>query len=832
MEGKYRYNAFISYRHKELDRFVAENLHKQLEAFRLPKSIAKKRKGMPNKIERVFRDKEELPLTSNLEDPIMQALQSSEWLIVICTPRLRESLWCKKEIETFIQLHDREHVLAVLAEGEPSEAFPDELLYKIEKHILEDGTVEEVKIPVEPLAADMRGKNKKEVLKAMKTEILRLLAAMFEMPYDDLRQRHRERRMRRILTATAIGGAVCLLFGIYSTATAIQIKKQNEQIEAQSAEIKEQSDAIKLQSEEIAKQNTELAYRQAHSLATLAKTYLEDGNRVAAINTAVEALTISDGIELPYTAQAQMVLTESVRAYDTGNSYKAEYQFETAGRIESIVQSPDADTLLIKDDTGALTLFDLQGRETIKVFAGEELTSAYTFLGENYFVYEKNVALGEASKLMIYDLAAREVIQEVEINDYLTRLYADKGINYLVGEILGGRFVLYDGTTFEEVGYLPETEGRVYPDGVYVFDEGILAYISSVSGVDIYNREYTLHFVDLNTKEMISSYSLGNKDVKSLAFRDGVAYMAAATYADYYSSCDSYVLAIEVEKGQLLWETTFAGYWTNSVELPADKASQELLFTAGGNVSFVNMKTGDVTQNISLSADVAVANPFVDSNGYMIICEDGEMLVVTSGYGSAMDMSRYLECATTSNEQILWTKHGVVVLERNDRKVTVYTVMETSEAVPVDKEIALPEETESISVGEAVEIATSYQIDKPEYVSSMYYSDDKKYCFIYYWDNTLVIYDVENNKVCNTIEDCNPTRFYMGKDAQGCTYLLGYYGCYVLNKDMESIAWIPNAVEVDIDNQKVYIEWSSNYCYEMPIYSLEQLIKMGQNYRK
>lgn len=151
MSDKFKYDAFISYRHTELDKFVAENLHKQLEAFHFPKGLAKKRKGQKNKIERVFRDKDELPLTSNLEDPILQALNNSEWLIVICSPRLRESMWCKKEIETFVSLRGREHVLAVLVEGEPAESFPDELLYKLEDVKQPDGSVKQVKIPVEPL---------------------------------------------------------------------------------------------------------------------------------------------------------------------------------------------------------------------------------------------------------------------------------------------------------------------------------------------------------------------------------------------------------------------------------------------------------------------------------------------------------------------------------------------------------------------------------------------------------------------------------------------------------------------------------------------------------
>ena len=76
MENKdtkeYKYDAFISYRHTELDKFVAENLIKELEAYKLPKNVAKKLKGKKTKIERVFRDREELPLTNNLEEPIVE----------------------------------------------------------------------------------------------------------------------------------------------------------------------------------------------------------------------------------------------------------------------------------------------------------------------------------------------------------------------------------------------------------------------------------------------------------------------------------------------------------------------------------------------------------------------------------------------------------------------------------------------------------------------------------------------------------------------------------------------------------------------------------------
>ena len=42
------------------------------------------------KIERVFRDQEELPIGSDLADNIKQALAESEFLIIICSPRTPE----------------------------------------------------------------------------------------------------------------------------------------------------------------------------------------------------------------------------------------------------------------------------------------------------------------------------------------------------------------------------------------------------------------------------------------------------------------------------------------------------------------------------------------------------------------------------------------------------------------------------------------------------------------------------------------------------------------------------------------------------------------------
>ena len=173
-----KYDAFISYRHSELDKFVATTLQRRLEAFTLPKGVSSKTKK--KRIERVFRDQDELPLSSNLSEPIHLALNNTDFLIVICTPRLPESKWCEEEISTFIKLYGREKILAVLAEGEPSESFPPLLTGEDYEETLPDGSKVTKHRSFEPLAADVRGKNNKEIRKKIVDNYLILYTIDFD----------------------------------------------------------------------------------------------------------------------------------------------------------------------------------------------------------------------------------------------------------------------------------------------------------------------------------------------------------------------------------------------------------------------------------------------------------------------------------------------------------------------------------------------------------------------------------------------------------------------------------------------------------------------------
>ena len=180
------YNAFISYKHAPEDNVIAEAVHKGLERFHIPRKIRKKT-GI-KRISRIFRDKDELPITSDLSDSISNALADADYLIVICSTNTKESAWVPREIEYFLKNHSKRDIFTVLVNGEPYEVIPEILTYEETVVKDEDGNERTVRIPIEPLSCDFRASLKK----AKKTELPRLACGIIGCGYDELMNRRRQ----------------------------------------------------------------------------------------------------------------------------------------------------------------------------------------------------------------------------------------------------------------------------------------------------------------------------------------------------------------------------------------------------------------------------------------------------------------------------------------------------------------------------------------------------------------------------------------------------------------------------------------------------------------
>ncbi|MBR3129989.1 MAG: toll/interleukin-1 receptor domain-containing protein [Clostridia bacterium] len=328
-----RYCAFISYRHQSPDQEIAKALHTAIETYGIPAAV-KKQTGR-KRMGRVFRDQEELPLSSNLGADIERALDESEWMIAICSPRYLKSRWCIRELDYFIERKGRERVLTMLVEGEPVDSFPDAVRFEQNK----DGRT----VEAEPLAADVRGATFAEQLKKLKSEKLRLLAPMLGLKYDDLKRRARQRRIRIAAAVTAAVLAAGIGLASYVTVNHLRSEALRREAEEQAA-LAERQAQLAAEQQRIAEQQRKSAI--VNNIGTLleqAEANRTAGERRGAATLLLNALALSDQAdgakreEILY-AMRKTVYTEAFERISCFENSEA--------RLSDLLPSPDGRTAI------------------------------------------------------------------------------------------------------------------------------------------------------------------------------------------------------------------------------------------------------------------------------------------------------------------------------------------------------------------------------------------------------------------------------------------------------------------------------------------------------
>ncbi|MCM1056561.1 MAG: TIR domain-containing protein [Firmicutes bacterium] len=831
---KYKYDAFISYRHTELDRFAAENLHRQMEAFRLPGNLLGKT-GERTRVERVFRDKDELPLTNDLEDPIMKALAESEYLIVICSPRLRESLWCRKEIETFIRIHGREKVLAVLIEGEPADSFPEELLY-VEDTVTEpDGSVTKVRRVVEPLAADIRGGSRREMLKNLRTEKLRLLAPMFSLDYDDLRQRHRERRMKRILKCALAAAAVFLCFGAFSTAMALRIQSQNrqlqeqkERLEEQKGQLEEQAEQLQEQSDEIRLQNEALLKEQALNLAEESLRLLEEGDRTGAIEAAVRSLTEYQGMELPYTASGEYALTESLHIYDNGSYIKPVHQMETEGVLRGMQLSPDGQRLLTCDDTHTLILWDIATGSRITVREdGSSLLSepeGYVFLDNDRIAY-----LNEANGVTVYHWG-EERTEEFPDDGYPLEIAAS-------GELLAVEYSselqLYRADTLDLLGsYKTDGSNGIYR-GIYIDKAGkLVAFQEAASEEGNLRGPRRLVFWNAETGN-ISKAETGTGRLSAVCYAGTEAYVLCTYTNDSYTYTEAVLTAYDTDTGEALWTTTFDDCSGSKLLRPDGEETDSFLVITSQDAWLVGVADGQVYARFPMggtTAGGAVLSGGGVGDAYIVYTRSGEYHTILAEKRTDYVIEVRFQSHSQNVKEFYKCAGGFLVLPYQDNRVTLYAYLEN----PAYEALETPVEEaagEYLDMLESVRFAEENGLAMPARADCVFFSGDGSFVYVCYNDKTLRIYDTATFELRSEIAmRSSYLRREVGVDGRGNRFVSGGGYGYMLSPDLELLAVIENLAAVDSGQNRLIVKDSSGIQYGIPIYTVEELLDNAREY--
>ena len=597
-----QYDAFISYRHAPLDMEMAKKVHTALETYHIPRSVQVK--TGKKKMGRVFRDQEELPIGSDLDNNISTALASSDYLLVICSPRTPDSYWVCKEIETFIEMHGRDHILAVLIEGEPDESFPKLLLTDDEGN------------PVEPLAADIRGETAKERNTKFKTEKLRLAAPIIGCTYDDLKQRHRERMIRRAVTivsaAAAIIAAAGTAFGIYNSNIATQMK----QLADEKSELADEKTRL---ADEILAEYKQKQENQSRFYAEEALSLLKAGNREDAVLVARAGLPSPEN-DRPYVAECENSLGKALYAYDSGNRLRCDRIIPHSLTVRDIIRSSDRDKLVVIDSGNKVYVYNTEDWTRIL-----EIDPALKELN-----YTTKTVSADADETGIY------VITEKGISKYDTNgdiIFSNNDLDYINGAVLDADGRVLTVASTDKVAMIDADTGKLL--NMYQNEEeysfmGTKLCVEPGSGVWViphYEHEAEHTYVSLYDPEdgRIAKVDVTEGYIAETYATPGGNFAVLSMNSDYISGVgvtDVYLDLITAD-GRKLWSSPVDAHvrnWStfNSVmkahSYPSDggKAS-EIIVTIESEIFAYDENSGQMTTRVSARGSIMDLTVGLDS---------------------------------------------------------------------------------------------------------------------------------------------------------------------------------------------------------------------------
>jgi tetratricopeptide (TPR) repeat protein len=348
-----KYRAFLSYSHA--DQKWARWLHRALESYRLPGHLtASDGRALPKKLSPIFRDRDELPSAASLSDAVDQALGQSEALIVICSPSAAASRWVNEEIRTFRELGRADRIFCFLVAGEPGAGddgacFPEALIAP--------GTA--AGVPLEPVAADARRGGD-----GRKVAMLKIVAGMLGVGFDELRQRESRRRQQRLVAMTA-GSLLVSTLTILLAVNAVIARNEAQERRAQAdnlidfmlGDLQEQlrkigrldvfqsvgDKALEYFATQSINNDTESTLSQrARNLRQIGEVRMEQGDLAAALEAFNQALHFSEQLALraPDNVDAQLGMANSL--FYVGYVHWQHGQLrEARGIFESIITIVD-----------------------------------------------------------------------------------------------------------------------------------------------------------------------------------------------------------------------------------------------------------------------------------------------------------------------------------------------------------------------------------------------------------------------------------------------------------------------------------------------------------
>ena len=315
------YNAFISYSHTADDKF-ASSLQKALQKFAKP--WYKKRSL------EIFRDESSLSVSPHLWENITQALDNSEYLILLGSSGSENSHWVNEEVKYWLEHKSLETILICLTEGEIEWDMKNNCFLNPNNNSLPPAL--DNQFVSEPFYIDLRKSKTEEDVSLenpiFKKEILKLAAQIHHKSPNDLASEEVTVHRKWILFRNAVAGILGLLF-IISIVLGLFANSQRKKAENQ------------------------MKIAQANFLMIAANKEVEN-DATLALRLASKAISLTN-------SKDSIILSDAHKIYIENALYKA--VFKHSDEVVSVAFSPDGSKILTGSRDSIARLWDIQGNQ-------------------------------------------------------------------------------------------------------------------------------------------------------------------------------------------------------------------------------------------------------------------------------------------------------------------------------------------------------------------------------------------------------------------------------------------------------------------------------------